>query len=112
MMAWQAVLWVLATFLLVRAESLALSTVFQSHMVLQRGQPIVVWGWGAAAAGGIISVTLGNESVGESHCMHAMAQSTMQRPTQPFESHMPLHQSTSDAALLLLRICLTSADPH
>jgi len=68
MMAWQAV-WVLATFLLVRAESLALSTVFQSHMVLQRGQPIVVWGWGAAGAGGILSVTLGNESVGESHCM-------------------------------------------
>jgi hypothetical protein len=114
-MAWQAVVWVLATFLLVRAESLALSTVFQSHMVLQRGQPNVVWGWGAAGAGGIITVTLGNESVGEygrTHCMQWPMQSTMQRPTQPFESHMPLHQSTSDAALLFLRICLTSADQH
>jgi sialate O-acetylesterase len=47
----------LALLPLVHAASLTISNVFGSHMVLQRGKPIPVWGWTDAGAAVTASFT-------------------------------------------------------
>lgn len=42
------------------AEGLCVSNLFQSNMVLQRGEPIALWGW--AAPGDVVTVTFGEGS--------------------------------------------------
>ena len=85
-----------------------LSSVFQSRMVFQRDQPITVWGFGAAAASGAISISLGNEtkswlcpfqqnttmaSTAHSHCetVSANCRTTLAHSTQHTHTHTHTH---------------------